>query len=71
MASVRRNSARARPRLISSSLAEGIRMAFELPATPRYIVDEIPDVDWVVKVQSCLEADCGTWIRSEISLAYG
>eukprot|EP00562_Extubocellulus_spinifer_P009659 CAMPEP_0178511904 /NCGR_PEP_ID=MMETSP0696-20121128/22609_1 /TAXON_ID=265572 /ORGANISM="Extubocellulus spinifer, Strain CCMP396" /LENGTH=505 /DNA_ID=CAMNT_0020141705 /DNA_START=36 /DNA_END=1553 /DNA_ORIENTATION=+ len=33
-------------------LAEGIRTAFELPAAPRYIVDEIPDVDWVVKVQS-------------------
>ena len=33
-------------------LAEGIRTTFELPAAPRYTVDEIPDVDWVVKVQS-------------------
>ena len=33
-------------------LAEGIRTAFELPSVPRYAVDEIPDVDWVVKVQS-------------------
>ena len=33
-------------------LAEGIRTAFELPSVPRYTVDEIPDVDWVVKVQS-------------------
>lgn len=33
-------------------LAEGIRTAFELASVPRYTVDEIPDVDWVVKVQS-------------------